>query len=139
MSNSLCVSPSLSQQTKRSKVNPLRSSHLSSGAADSLLFMAHPEGLSTNGIHMISISSGRQEPAFQHISFLLWRTQSRHRATAGGRKKKKKNTQLIMIIIIDQSGTAEMEFHWPKNGPLSGDVINNGPDWVRREPKVTLS
>lgn len=46
-------------------MNPLRSSHPSSGAADSLLFMAHSEGLSANGIHMISISLRRREPAFQ--------------------------------------------------------------------------
>ena len=90
LSKALSTSLPLPKQTRRSKVNPLRSSHLSSGAADSLLFMAHPEGLSTNGIHMISISSGRQEPAFQHISFLLQRTQSRHRATAGGKERKER-------------------------------------------------
>lgn len=44
-----------------------------------------------------------------------------------------------MIIIIDQSGTAEMELHQPKNGPLSDDVTNNGPNWGWREPEVTLS
>lgn len=88
-------------KTKRGKVNPLRSSHLTSGAAESLLFTAHPEGLSTNGIHMISISSGRQEPAFQRISFLLQRTQSRHQATAGKRKEGKKGNT---YLIIDQSG-----------------------------------
>lgn len=101
------------QQTKRGKVNPLRSSHLTSGAAESLLFMAHPEGLSTNGIHMISISSERQEPAFQRISSLLQRTQSRHRATAGKRmegRKKKSNTYLI----IDPSG---LIWKWKSSGP----------------------
>lgn len=53
-------------------------------------------------------------------------------------ERKKKNTQLLMITIIDQSGTAEMEFHRPQNAPLSSDVINNGHDWVRREPEMTL-
>lgn len=111
-------------KTKRGKVNPLRSSHLTSGAAESLLFTAHPEGLSTNGIHMISISSGRQEPAFQRISFLLQRTQSRHQATAGKRKEgeKKGNTYLI----IDQSGPI---WKWNSTGPnvppISSDVISN--------------
>lgn len=102
------------QETKRGKVNPLRSSHLTSGAAESLLFMAHPEGLSTNGIHMISISSERQEPAFQRISFLLQRTQSRHRATAGKRMEEKKqhifNNRPVWPDL-------EMEIQWPHRAP----------------------
>lgn len=110
-------------KTKRGKVNPLRSSHLTSGAAESLLFTAHPEGLSTNGIHMISISSGRQEPAFQHISFLLQRTQSRHQATAGKRKEGKKRQHIFNNRPVWPD--LEMEFHWPERAPISSDVISN--------------
>lgn len=107
------------QQTKRGKVNPLRSSHLTSGAAESLLFMAHPEGLSTNGIHMISISSQRQEPAFQRISFLLRRTQSRHRATAGERKEEKKQQHIFNNRPAWPD--LEMEIQWPYRAPINGD------------------
>lgn len=74
---------------RQSKVNPLRSSHLSSGAAESLLFVAHPEGLSANGIHMISISSGRREAAIRCIGFFFFAAEDIKQTVSNCREKRK--------------------------------------------------
>lgn len=73
---------------------------------------------------MTKISSGRQEPAFQHISFWLQGTQSRDWTTLQG-EGETQNKSKEHTVIKDHMNKAKMEFHWLINFSY---VINSGPD-----------
>lgn len=91
-------------------MNPLRSSHLSSGAADSFSLYGTPRRIKRKW-HSHDFNELREaRTSFSALFFFSFCCYKDTKQTLSSRERKHTLRKLIMIIIIDCSGNVELEF-----------------------------